>query len=492
MSTIGWNIPIHNTRRTHVVFRSKYPNVVCRHWKAGTWVAMAGGSSEEDGGRLSNLFKMYESEQKEENGSVYVGSTVNKEGKKKRHRSKSLYTKGVEENEKKHGEYFYRVSDGTWRPRVGVHGKGEPRWWALRVTIGREKQTCTAIERRYQQLREAASPEDAELMQEIETWDIWKRVRAWNPKNEKMGNKMIRYDGGGWVLVRAMMDDDVAKILRGNINILGFHHREVYNGEEFPIPVDDEMLASLTEWQEDLQPILEEQVREEMGLPPPIPEGQFFDLEDDFGKRKSRRDTKRQGLFSSNDADAGWGDDSNTWYSGSSSSFSDETDTSSSWLNVNDDAFLDQISRSNTLPGETFTTPTPTTQESSDELSAWLGDFNESLNDDWSRLDDDKEASSSPQSVPDTDDLSWWDDAPQEGSQDRNEIHAFTDEDVLLSTSDDDGSQGASVEVVRGEFKDFEGFILEDNPASDTIKAKIDVFGKPTVVHVRREDVEYL
>ena len=121
-----------------------------------------------------------------------------------------------------------------------------------------------------------------------------------------------------------------------------------------------------------------------------------------------------------------------------------------------------------------------------------MTEFNESLNDDWSRLDDDKEASSSPQSVSDTDDLSWWDDAPQEGSQDRNEIHAFTDEDVLLSPSDDDGSQGASVEVVRGEFKDFEGFILEDNPASDTIKAKIDVFGKPTVVHVRREDVEYL
>ena len=105
---------------------------------------------------------------------------------------------------------------------MGVHGGGVPQWWALRVTIGREKQTCTNIERRYLQLREAAEAAgEAEGMQEIKTWDVWKRVRAWNPKSQKMGNKMVRYEGGGWVLVRAVMDSRIASIISGNINILG-------------------------------------------------------------------------------------------------------------------------------------------------------------------------------------------------------------------------------------------------------------------------------
>lgn len=97
-----------------------------------------------------------------------------------------------------------------------------------------------------------------------------------------------------------------------------------------------------------------------------------------------------------------------------------------------------------------------------------------------------------------TDDLSWWDEEPNEQNKTNEELHAFTDEETVSSyqsdtpTSDDIPSGGTPIEIVGGAFKDFEGFILEDNPASEKLKAEIDVFGKPTVVEVLREDVEYL
>jgi len=48
----------------------------------------------------------------------------------------------------------------------------------------------------------------------------------------------------------------------------GFHFREILEGKEFPIPVSDALIAELEEWQEDLSPISEEQVRSQLGLPP--------------------------------------------------------------------------------------------------------------------------------------------------------------------------------------------------------------------------------
>lgn len=461
--------------------------VTCRPKKSRTWLvkAKSSDSPQEDGGRLANLLEKYRSEEDQENN--FVSSTVNRGEKKKRYRSKSSFTKGVEENQKKHNEYFYRVVDGTWKPRVGVHGKGEPQWWALRVTIGREKQTCTAIERRYQQLREAASPDDAKRMQDIETWDVWKRVRAWNPKSEKMGNKMIRYEGGGWVMLRAIMDIEIANILKGNINILGFHHREVYNGVEFPIPVSDELIDSLTEWQENLEPISEEQVREELGLPPRIPDSAFFELEDVGHKKNGKKDRwdnrKSQGLFSSSD-DGIWDEGNNSWYSGSVSS--DENSINSSWMDDHDG--FNTIENENDAEANT-----------SDELTAWLGDFSENANDDWSTLEEEDQPSSKKGS--DLDDLSWWDDTTnttEEITSEINERFSLIDEDTLpsdqpeeLSTSKDESS-GVPIEIIRGAFKDFEGTVLEDNAESEKIKAEIDVFGRPTVIEVLREDLRYL
>ena len=158
-----------------------------------------------------------------------------KEGK-----ARPLYTQEVEKAEVKRSKYFSQAIDGSYKPNLGVHGRGKSQWWALRVTVGREKQVCTALERKFMQLREERSD-----LQEIATWDLCRRIRTWNPKSKKMGNKLVRYDGGGWVLLQAIMDRDVATLLRGNVNVLGFHHREVYEGEEFPFPVSRELLEEL-------------------------------------------------------------------------------------------------------------------------------------------------------------------------------------------------------------------------------------------------------
>lgn len=479
-------------RRSNMLFGKWHPSCLTK------------ATSSEDTGadgpnRLSKIFEMYSKEELETQQEEL-------EARQSRRRSKDVsrasrrqepnisFVEGQEEEEKKFQKYFYRVEDGTWRPRVGVHGGDVPRWWALRVTIGREKQTCAAIERRYQQLREAL--EDPDGMQEIETWDIFKRVRAWSPKTEKMGNKMIRYDGGGWVMLKANLDSHIAGILRGNINILGFHHREVYRGQEFPLPADDALLAQLEEWQNNLDPILEEQVREEMGLPPPPADIESLDFDEDSRtmNRKGQKFQKRSGLFSSNDGYDSWEDSTNDWYGGDSSnkdSWSEELgnmwaeDGNSVWLaesggSLTDDddvsvANAESARRPEAKPqAESWALQTGNMSDSN--MGEWLNAFDDQAASDWSDL----EAKSG------DDDLAWWDDDDQESSA------SSTDgiETSHPNVGPKDDSLGAAIEVVSGAFKDFEGIVLEDS--QDKVKAEVDVFGKPTVVFLEKKDFIYL
>ena len=453
----------------------------------------------------------------------------------------AAYTVGKQEDELKRSKYFYKREDGSLRPVTGVHGAGEVHWWALRVTVGREKQTCTNIERRWQQLREAAELEGtAHLMQEIETWDVWKRVRAWSPKTEKMGNKMVRYEGGGWVLVRAILTEDIASIIKGNINILGYHNREVFDGEEFPIPADGELLSALTAWQEDMSEITEDAVREELGLGPKREVLDYFDDFEDYGRRgrgrdrdgrdgrsggnrdsdrrdrsdridRNDRNDRRGGLFSSSQsADDGWDDDMSSWYGGSGEdegllldTFDESIGFGSSAENADDDtmdafgAWLGDFGAGAGDGGNggdwmsaTMDTPVESTQRWQEE------DMNDSRND---RSERGKSAWSSSSN----DDLSWWDD----DENDDNAGGLFTDDEPLtassFSLSEDevedkveDGTEHTGAEsriaVVAGEFKDFEGRVLREDGGEGVLKVEVDVFGLPTVVELPREDVEFL
>ena len=446
---------------------------------SGSTRVRAGNVENEESNRLSRILQNYNDSQLKELD-AHVSSRREGKGSRRakpaRSATSSSFTKGMEQEKEKFERYFYRVEDGTWRPRMGVHGGDEPRWWALRVTIGREKQTCTAIQRRYQQLLEACSVEELDSMQEIDTWDVSKRVKAWSPKTEKMGNKMIRYDGGGWVMLWAKLDRQIASILRGNINVLGFHQREVFNGEEFPIPASDELIDTLTEWENDLSPISEEQVREEMGLPSP-PTEQFFDDYLDDGRARKGRDKKSRGLFS----DDSWGDEissqADSWYGGTES-FDDQKTLSST-----KEGFIDD----DIVPDNAF--------------GAWFEDFDKAATDDWSTLDEGKSVYDK-QVAPQDDDLSWWDDtsASDENDDSRDSIvsHALGNDGFSPSNSDEDSQENScsestvAIEVISGAFKDFEGIILEDKDDSSKVTVKIDVFGKPTVVDVLRDDIRPL
>jgi len=175
--------------------------------------------------RLTKLFQNYDVEglvDQQEELDAHVSKRAQAKGERgprSSQRSRSLYTETLNELQQKREEYFYRRVDGSWAPKYGIHGNGEPQWWALRVTMGREKQVCTAIERKYQQSME---DEDREFssQDEIKTWDLAKRVSAWNMKTGKMGNKLVRYEGGGWVLLYACLNETLAGILKGNVNVL--------------------------------------------------------------------------------------------------------------------------------------------------------------------------------------------------------------------------------------------------------------------------------
>ncbi|KAI8102108.1 hypothetical protein M9434_007167 [Picochlorum sp. BPE23] len=480
------------------------PKISYRNWHSFCLTrATKPEETEADGpNRLANILKMYSKEDLETQKEELEARQSRKRDKQasrgsRRQEPKISFVEGQEEEERKFRKYFYRVEDGTWRPRVGVHGDDVPCWWALRVTIGREKQTCAAIERRYQQLREAL--EDPDGMQEIETWDISKRVRAWSPKTEKMGNKLIRYDGGGWVMLRANLDSHIAGILRGNINILGFHHREVFRGEEFPLPADDDLLARLREWENNLDPILEKQVREEMGLPPPPPPPtdllDFAEENTSRSSRKGQKSQKRSGLFSSNDGYDSWEDNSNDWYGGDSSnedSWSEELgnmwadDSSSSvWLAesggslTDDDSNVTHVDRGKeNSPTEIWSLQAGNPSDSNN--GEWLNAFDDQAASDWSDLE---------AKHVDDDDLAWWDDDQGDTSSVSSTAGMETPQQNVEREGD---SLGAAIEVVSGAFKDFEGVVLEDSQDSNKVKAEVDVFGKPTIVFLGKKDFIYL
>lgn len=122
----------------------------------------------------------------------------------------------------KKARYFYRDPEtGLLQAAVGVHGDGREQWWALWVNPGREKQVTDTVQRMMiastqQQGREIEQPV-------LECWVPSKKIRAWNPKTGKMGNKTLKFGEGGTagvVLLRAMMDSQLYSILSGNVNVL--------------------------------------------------------------------------------------------------------------------------------------------------------------------------------------------------------------------------------------------------------------------------------
>lgn len=119
--------------------------------------------------------------------------------------------------ESKHAAMFaYDPSTRKEEPIVGIYGNGEPQWWALRVNPGREKQVADAIDRQLSLLPLL----EGDIEREVESWVPAKKVRAWSPKTKRMGAKSLKYEDGGWLLVRTVMDKPFYSMLSGNINVL--------------------------------------------------------------------------------------------------------------------------------------------------------------------------------------------------------------------------------------------------------------------------------
>lgn len=351
-------------------------------------------------------------------------------------------------------------------------------------------------------------------MQEVETWDINKRVKAWNMKSGKMGNKLVRYNGGGWVLLRCVLDPVIASIVKGNINILGYHHREVFEGEEFPIPVAEELLANIRLWEEDLSDITEDMVREELGLKSTaeLAETYFDEDEDDrfYAKKKknllssAERRKKKNSYQDSFDDDFESGNDG--WYGGgggdhdlfsNSGQMKDDNvgyfdfanafdsdfvplDDDGTWSDGNDVGVVPKQSPTLDSSEANFSKSNSSPAEFMKDYSSMSEDgYNDDFSDDL---------------------LAWWDDdAPQDEVDGNTYKDSDAQEDRNHSDDDDDGNQKEQrIEVVSGPFKDFEGIIIKDAAkdqgvaGTSLVRAEIDVFGKPTIADIEASDFRLL
>lgn len=62
-----------------------------------------------------------------------------------------------------------------------------------------------------------------------------------------MGSKLVKYDDGGWLMLRAVMDNELYEMLGRNINILGYRDKERFEGVDFPQPASQETMDMLKE-----------------------------------------------------------------------------------------------------------------------------------------------------------------------------------------------------------------------------------------------------
>lgn len=215
--------------------------------------------------------------------------------------------------------YMPLTESGARRPNHGLHGKGELQWWALAVKPGREKQVAEALHRLVETegllpplppAQEGGEPQPRTM----ECLTPKKSLKVWNPKTEKMGNKMLRYparypelllggDNGGWVLARFVLDNDFYQRVKNNPSLIGWHHVETFGEEErgmtgrpvkvpilFPKPCPQAILDDIADWEMDLAPVEESVVRAALGMneqkAPAWVEPEF---EEDDGWQRDRR-----------------------------------------------------------------------------------------------------------------------------------------------------------------------------------------------------------
>lgn len=156
-----------------------------------------------------------------------IGKMSQKDRRASRRALLDRSTPEVRELASRKSQYFYRNPEtGLVQPLRGIHGNGKMQWWALWANPGREKQVADAVVRRFSYLppiEGSGSGADGIENRAVECWIPHKKVRAFNIKTGKMGNKTLRYgDGGtaGVVLVRAIMDGHIYNFLSNNVNVL--------------------------------------------------------------------------------------------------------------------------------------------------------------------------------------------------------------------------------------------------------------------------------
>jgi hypothetical protein len=185
--------------------------------------------------RLSKLFEKYQAddlEQQQEEALEYSKSRfaaaaeipATRNGRPRARTAKAKeFVQGSIALAKKRAEMFtFNVQRNEDEANIGVYGKGKMCWWALRVNPGREKQVADAIDRLLEYLPPVRinGVDKPEITREAECWVPQKKVRAWSPKTGKMGNKSLKYDDGGFLLVKTVMDKAFVTMMAGNINVL--------------------------------------------------------------------------------------------------------------------------------------------------------------------------------------------------------------------------------------------------------------------------------
>jgi hypothetical protein len=83
-------------------------------------------------------------------------------------------------------------------------------------------------------------------------------------------NVKLRYgtdDEGGVLLIRGIMNGYLNDALMSNPNVVGFLHRAILKGIDFPRPCPEELIEKIKAWEVDKTPLGEEVMRRRLGLP---------------------------------------------------------------------------------------------------------------------------------------------------------------------------------------------------------------------------------
>ncbi|GAX75113.1 hypothetical protein CEUSTIGMA_g2557.t1 [Chlamydomonas eustigma] len=147
--------------------------------------------------------------------------------------------------------------DANGRPSVDVTalGDGKRQTYALSIYEGKEKKFMEYIEPKLLDMGPVFDQESGAMVnRDVEFILPTKTIKAFSESSLKWSNKVIKYKGGGWLYMRAVLDKELHEMLSGMLyfqgwrNVISYKFPFMEEDVTLPMPCTEDELEEIEAW----------------------------------------------------------------------------------------------------------------------------------------------------------------------------------------------------------------------------------------------------